>query len=74
LCFTDGAIFATVLGGVQGLIGTLDEGLDRIAAPQDTDANADRERDGVMRVLLVNGIPGAGHCLTDGARFFYPLA
>ncbi len=41
-----------MLGGVEGLISTREKGLDRIAMLYGTHANADGERDGVMRVLL----------------------
>jgi hypothetical protein len=41
-----------MLGGVEGLISTREKGLDRIAMLHGTHANADGERDGVMRVLL----------------------
>jgi hypothetical protein len=55
--------------GIEGFIGACDDVLDRITTPQRTHANADGERYGLMRVLLIDGIEYAGHVFADCPGF-----
>ena len=59
--------------GIESFIGACDDILDRITMLQRTHANADSERYGLMRVLLIDGIEYAGHVFADCLGFLESL-